>query len=135
MFKFLKNLWLAIRYLDLYVIADSRDNSITFSRGLFRRIRCRVEGQKSPKVIVFRIPDCNSFGFMINPDISKPTQLADIQFNEKYRSVGFESLCPTVVRIFHEYRINPILSKVSLSVRPDTTPDGSPFYIIIPPRS
>lgn len=115
------------RSLRYFVIADPADNSITLSRRLFRHIKNSAQGSDAPKVFVFRIPENGSFGFMLNPDIDKPTQLCDIQYNGKYRCIGFETLCPSVGLIFYEYGL-PETGRVKLSVSVLKTPDGKIYY-------
>lgn len=92
-----------------FVIADPRDNSITFSKELCRMID--IDSLDEAKVFAFEIKDkdkMSSFGFSINPKIGQETQLAEIMYNSKYRCVGFECLNPTVNRIFYAYNIpNP----------------------------
>lgn len=85
------------------------------------------------KVFVFRVPDWQTFGFMVNPDLNQETQLADIQYNDKYKSIGFESLCPTVNMIFSEYRL-PLDAKAKLTVSTRQTADGKMFYNIERPK-
>ncbi len=108
----LKQLWQSVRY---YVIADSTDNSITLSKHLFRHIKDNAAADDAARAFVFRIPDADAFGFMVNPKIEKPTQLCDIQYNGKYRCIGFETLCPSVGKIFYDYGL-PSDGRVKLSV-------------------
>lgn len=113
---------------SLYVIADSTDNSVTFSEGLYRRLD--VEKLDSAKVYCFFVPDSRNYGFTVNPPIEQETQFADIMYNSKYKTIGFECLCPTVNRIFHDYGL-PALAKIKLSVQERTTADGAiKFYEI-----
>ena len=82
------------------------------------------------KVYVFQVssaaPHCGvEYAFTLNPDLDQPTCLADIQYNSKHRSIGFESLCPTVNRIFYDYGLSPH-RKAKLSVDIATVPAGSP---------
>lgn len=122
------------RYRGMFVIADGRDNSVTFSRRLFNHLH--VFEQEEAKVYVFHL--CNSvqgplYAFMLNPEIELPTQLADIQFNQKHKCIGFECLVPTVNRILYDYRIQPERS-VRLSVRPVFEPHHQKYYYIILPK-
>lgn len=120
-----------LRYFGCYVIADANDNSVTLSRLLFRRMGgMRLE---SAKVFVFRLPQTGHYAFTINPAIDSPTQLADIQYNAKYRCVGFECLVPTVNRIFYDYGICPNI-RVKLDVCIETAPNGMKYYIISKPH-
>lgn len=116
--------------LFFYVIADPHDNSITFNRWLFRD----MGGNKleSAKVFVFLIPDSGEYGMMLNPKLDKETQLADIQYNPKYRCIGIESLNPTVNRIFYDYWL-PV-ARCRLSVQRRRLPDGSKYYVILKPK-
>lgn len=108
----LKLLWQSVRY---YVIADPADNSITLSKHLFRHIKNNAGIDDDARVFVFHIPDAAAYGFMVNPKIEKPTQLCDIQYNGKYRCIGFETLCPSVGTIFYSYGL-PADKRVKLSV-------------------
>lgn len=85
------------------------------------------------KVYVFRLSDSKDYCFTINPILEKDTQLADIQYNSKHHTVGFESLCPTVNRIFYDYGL-PHDSRAKLTVevcRADLIPT---YYHILRPR-
>lgn len=144
MIKKLKHLlsrwWLQYQQRTLYVIADPADNSITLSRRLFKRMD--VMKLDVAKVMVFTVADINlrsSYAFCVNPQLDEPTQLADIQFNSKHKTIGFESLVPTVNRIFYDYGL-PFNRKVKLSVSVErqtlVTPLGSQqlvYYKILRP--
>ena len=126
-FTKLINKWRSLRY---YVIADPSDNSVTLSKSLFFHMKKDAErsgSDGSPSVFVFRIPQGGTFGFMLSPEISEPTQLCQIQYNGKYRCIGFETLCPSVGRIFFEYGL-PALRPVKLSVSVRQTPQGKTYY-------
>ena len=120
------NRWRSLRY---YVIADPSDNSVTLSRHLFYHMKKCAEssGVDGASVFVFRIPQGGTFGFMLNHEISEPTQLCQIQYNGKYRCIGFETLCPSVGRILYEYGL-PALRPVKLSVSVHRTPQGKTYY-------
>lgn len=66
------------------------------------------------KVMMFWEPESECYGFVVSPKLSKETQLADVQFNTKYGTVGFESLVPTVARVLYDYGIEA--ERVKLSV-------------------
>ena len=121
--------WRSLRY---YVIADPADNSVTLSKHLFTHMRKSAGDNVS--VFVFRIPHLNSFGFMPNPGIDEPTQLCQIQYNGKYRCIGFETLCPSVGRILYEYGL-PALRPVKLSVSIRCTQQGKVYYQFDVPTS
>jgi len=111
----------------LYVIADAADNSVTLSRRLFKHMG--VMKQEVAKVYVFYIPSAGSYGFVLNPSLDQPTQLCDIQYNSKYHCIGFQTLVPTVNRIFYDYGINH-LGRCKLSVKICQTVDGMTYYQI-----
>lgn len=123
--------WKSLKY---YVIADPADNSVTLSKHLFNHIRCNTHGDNIPSVFVFRIPSNGTFGFMLNPDIEQPTQLCQIQYNGKYQCIGFETLCPSVGRIFFEYGL-AAHRPVKLSVSVMKTTQGKIYYQIDVPTS
>ena len=125
--------WRSLRYHRYYVIADCSDNSITFSHKLSRHIELSSHCEDSAKVFVFGIPAWGTYGFIVNPALDQETQLADIQYNEKYKTIGFESLCPSVNRIFCEYGL-PCDLKMKLTVTVHRLGDGKVFYNIEHPR-
>ena len=136
MIKRILRWWRSVRFLRYYVIADSNDNSITFSRKLYKHIELNShveDSQAAVKVFVFKVPDLNSYGFMINPELDKETQLADIQYNSKYKTIGFESLVPSVNRIFNDYGL-PFGSKTKLTVTVRHLPCNKIFYNIERPK-
>lgn len=127
--------WRWYRHHKLYVVCDARDNSITLSHALFDMID--VMNQQEAKAFVFRLHDAfkineKRYAFIINPQFDQPTQLCDIQYNSKHRSVGFETLCPTVNRIFYDYGL-PVDACVKLSVEPALNAKDN-YYIILPPK-
>lgn len=100
----------------MYVIADPADNSITLSKALFRHIKNHAKEGDEARVFVFKCTGGEEgFGFAVNPQFGRPTQMCDIQYNEKYRCIGFESLCPSVGTILYVYRL-PADRRVKLSV-------------------
>lgn len=132
---------------SLYVIADQHDSSITLSKRVCKHIN--VFQLDAAKVFVFYIsPKDNpvdnelptmrgnlrdgTYGFTINPDLRQPTQLADIQFNSKHKTIGFETLNPTVARMFFDYRIQR--QRVRLSVKVRRTKPGMVYYEILRPH-
>lgn len=104
-----------------FVIADPTDNSITFSKSLFKHMG--VMNMDVAKVYVFSLAtgvkpfkDKGEYGFILNPDLGQETQLADIQYNAKHKTIGFECLVPTVNRIFYDYNL-PHDKRVKLTVQ------------------
>lgn len=123
-----------IRNRRNFVILDPADSSVTLSRALFNHIRKAhgdIEGE--PKVFVFYVPAAKAYGFSL--DVPKePTQLAAIQYNSKYKCVGFETLNPTVARILYDYRVKDYRKACKLSVTPERTSSGRLFYLIEHPH-
>lgn len=111
-FSKIKKWWQSLRF---YVIADPADNSITLSKVLFNHIKDNAEEGDEARVFVFRVNGTQQYGFMVNPHIEQPTQMCDIQYNDKYRCIGFETLCPSVGQILYEYGLQAT-KRVKLSV-------------------
>lgn len=123
-----------LQSMRYYVIADPSDNSVTLSKRLFYHMKKHQESTdvSGASVFVFRIPSHNTFGFMLGHGIEEPAQLCQIQYNGKYRCIGFETLCPSVGRIFFEYGL-PALRPVKLSVSVRRTKQGKEYYQIDAP--
>lgn len=115
-----------LRSLRFFVVADPADNSITLSKGLFAHIKANAT-KGDAKVFVFKIAGSNDYGFMLEPAIEQPTQLCDIQYNGKYKSIGFETLCPSVGQIFYDYGLGHE-KQTLLSVSIQKTIDGKIYY-------
>lgn len=122
----IKNIINRVRSRGCYVIADPADNSVTLSRRLFFHMK-KASQSGDAKVFVFKIPAKGAFAFMLDPEIPQPTQLCQVQYNEKYRCVGFETLCPSVGHIFYTYHL-PADKPVKLSVTIHRTPQGKTYY-------
>lgn len=118
------------RSLFMYVIADATDNSITFSKRLFKSLD--VMKLSVAKVYTFYIPEADCYGFILNPNFEQETQLADVQYNGKKRCVGYECLVPTVNRIFYDYGLQAN-SRYKLSVKKKKTANGLVYYQICRP--
>lgn len=118
--------------LRRFVILDPADNSVTLSRLLFADMRRRAS-EGAAQVFVFRVPAEHSYGFMLGSPREEPTQLCDIQYNDRFRCVGFETLCPSVGRMLYEWHLPPT-TRCKLSVSLRRTTDGRAYYLIVPPR-
>ena len=118
-----------------FVIMDVGDNSVTFSRRLFRHIKhvCG-EADIQPKVFVFYTPATKCYGFAINVPFDQPTQLADIQYNSKHKCIGFESLNPTVAKMLYDYGVSRFLKPCKLTVTTQVTPQGRVYFQIERPH-
>lgn len=126
-FNKIKKWWQSLRY---YVIADPADNSVTLSKALFNHIKNNAREGDEARVFVFRVGE--RYGFMANPGIEQPTQMCDIQYNDKYRCIGFETLCPSVGQILYDYRFYAT-QRVKLSVSVRQTWQGKTYYQIEKP--
>ncbi|WP_315396472.1 hypothetical protein [Hoylesella nanceiensis] len=128
-FKKIQNWYRSLRY---FIIVDPTDNSVTLSKKLFNHIRKSLDGQEKASVFLFRITDTDLFGFMVNPNIETPTQYCDIQYNGKYKCIGFETLNPSVGRILYDYGLSALKSyKLSVSVK---DVKGKIYYQIDKPK-
>lgn len=103
-----------ISYIKGYsVILDDRDNSVTLSPSLYKEIDKLIKDKN--EVFVFR--DGDTFGFCVNnPQIAEAeTQKAILQYNTHFKTYGFESLNPTVNRMYYEFNL-PIERRYRLTV-------------------
>lgn len=109
-----------------FVVADPRDNSISFSKSLAMRLKLLKRDET--KVFVFNIPEWKEYGFIINADFS--VQMGTVQYNTKYKTVGFESLNPTVNMIFYDYDLpHDVPVKLSVRVESGVIPGRQVFVI------
>lgn len=111
----------------MYVIVDGADNSVTLSKRLVKDMGV-MEMTTQPKVMVFKV--FGGYGFMVDPDVEQETQLNNIQYNEKHRTIGFETLCPTVNRILYDYHLPQGRYKLGIKKR---RTKGKVFYTIHEP--
>ncbi len=123
-----------LRYKRFSVLLDGRDNSITFSHSLYKEIEKRHIRKGETHTIVFNLPKANNYAFAIDPLELKGvnTQMSEIQYNPLYKSVGFESLCPTVNKILFDYGL-PYDKPVKLKVFSHTLLNGMVYYEICRP--
>lgn len=121
------------RSLLYYVLVDPEDNSVTLSKHLFHHIRNNAEDCGNTSVFVFAIPQCDTYGFMQDHGIEQPTQLCDIQYNGKYKCIGFETLCPSVGTILYRYGL-PADCRIKLSVSVKKNVLGKIYYQFDKPK-
>lgn len=121
------------RSLRYYVLVDSEDNSVTLSKHLFRHIRNNAKDCGNTSVFVFAIPDCDTYGFMQDHGIEQPTQLCDIQYNDKHKCIGFETLCPSVGTILYRFGL-PSDCRIKLSVSVKRNVLGNIYYQLDKPN-
>lgn len=105
----------------MHVVLDPADSSVTLSKALFAHIKEGAKDDDMAKFFVFSVAGDTAgkvYGFKVNPDIDRPTQLCNIQYNSKYKCVGFETLCPTVSSILYNYDLSATKAvRLSVSVR------------------
>lgn len=114
--------------LQMYVIVDGADNSVTLSKRLVKDMGI-MEMATQPKVMVFKV--MGGYGFMVDPEVEQETQLNDIQYNDKHRTIGFETLCPTVNRILYDYSLPQ--GRYKLGIKKHRS-KGKVFYAISKPN-
>lgn len=121
------------KFFRCYVILDPADNSVTLSKRLFTHIRKNIEND-STEVFVFFVPVTERYAFMPEPGFGygTETQITNIQYNPKYKCIGFETLCPSVGKILYGYGL-PADKPVEMSVAIKKTVKGKYYYEIIRP--
>lgn len=118
-----------------YVVADPSDNCLTLSKHLYESMR--LLDYDDIRVLTFRTPD-GGYGFCINPEQYRDVRTEDsvfvpMMFDTKGKTVGFESRCPTLNRVFYDWGL-PIDRPVKLSVETVETKSGQTVYMIKRPR-
>lgn len=104
--KKLKTWWQSRNY---YVIADGNDNSITLPNACFSISKVRRKRAMQPKCLFSELPDKI---LSASPSIQisdNRLNYADIQYNDKYKCIGFESLCPSVGLMLYEHGLPVIV--------------------------
>lgn len=120
-----------LRYRGMYVIIDPTDDSVTLSKRLYKRMDKECRG-KLDTVYVFTAE--GEYAFCCNPiehgwlDKDCKAPLPHIQYNAKYKCIGFYSGCPSVNRIVYDYGLP--LSKVKVTVCP-TEANGIRYYRLV----
>ena len=125
----------ALWFRKHYVVLDGRANSVTVSRRLYRHMmqpeRTRTD------IIVFRSGDTGLYGFALKEEfvslLDVPCQTSPLQYNERYRKIGFRTDQPSVTAICTAYGC-PVDRMVRLSVIPRHTAQGETFYEIQRPQ-
>ena len=119
--------WMLTKH-KYFVIMDAKDNSVTLSKAVFKELG--GENMKCDRVIVTR----SQLGYVFTNEhkmSDKDTVLCAIQLNQKHNCIGFETLCPTVNRIFYDYGLKPDIS-AKLSVEIHFAGDMKYFLILNP---
>lgn len=127
----IKGLW----YHKYFVVLDGRANSVTVSQSLYNHMMS-VERTNSD-VLVFKSSDTNQYCFCMREDFPMLMQangcFCQLQYNERYRKIGFRSDRPSVTSICNDYDC-PLDRMVRLSVLPRKTAQGEVFYEIQRPQ-
>ena len=128
-----KVLW--FKYRNYFVILDGRANSVTLSKGVYRRIMQKERTDNS--VFVFRLSDRRTYGFCMREDweelCKSNTAFTQLQFNQEHKMVGFRSDRPSVTAILDEYNL-PLNRMVRLTCIPRKSQKGEPYYEIMRPN-
>lgn len=125
MIQILKNIFKR-KGKDLYVVMDQSDSSITLSPNLFKEMG-GAKGLQGKDIFVFEVEE--GYGFAIEPEQlkGKETQFCRVQYNSKHRTYGFETLCPTVAKIFYRAGIEEDVKRFSVEKK---TADKTEYYKI-----
>lgn len=118
--------WFKLRR-HFYIIADASDNSMTINQELYNAMN--VENAEDIRIFVFRVED--SFGFIINSEETKNDNVhySTLQYNSKHKSIGFETLNPTVNRMFYDFKLPGTITKCKLSVTKEKVKERTYFKI------
>lgn len=118
-----------------YVTLDGRVNSVTISKAIYNHMM-RYE-RSNTEILVFKSSDTGLFSFAMREDFPKLMQIVTyfypLQYNEKYKKIGFRTDYPSVTAILDEYGL-PLDRMVRLSVIPRKTGSGETFYEIQRPK-
>lgn len=134
-FKYLIDKVNGFRYRNDFVVLDGRDNSVTLSKGIYDHIMQKERTDNS--IFVFRLSDRGTYGFCMREDLEElrkaNTAFAQLQFNQKYKKVGFRSDYPSITAILDEYNL-PLDRMVRLTCIPRKSAKGEPYYEIMRPN-
>lgn len=117
------------------MVLDGRANSVTLSKGIYDHIMRKERIDSS--VLVFCLPHKGTYGFCMREDLEElrkaNTAFAQLQFNQKYKKVGFRSEFPSITAILDEYDL-PLDRMVRLTCIPRKSAKGEPYYEIMRPN-
>lgn len=134
-FKYLIDKVKGFRHRNDFVVLDGRANSVTLSKGIYDHIIQKERTEYS--IFVFRLSDRGTYGFCMREDweyLRKAnTAFAQLQFNQKYKKVGFRSDHPSIIAILDEYDL-PLNRMVRLTCIPRKSHRGEPYYEIMRPN-
>lgn len=134
-FKYLIDKVNGLRHRNDFVVLDGRANSVTLSKGIYDHIMQKERTDNS--IFVFRLSDRDTYGFCMREDLEElrkaNTAFAQLQFNQKYKKVGFRSDYPSITAILDEYNL-PLNRMVRLTCIPRKSAKGEPYYEIMRPN-
>ena len=110
------------RWMDEHtcrVLIDGSDNSVSMSKGLIKA--AGIFDKDIEGALIVRLVSTGEYAIVFKQNGDERIPMANvIQYNSKYKSIGFESLTPTVNRILNDYNL-PLMSKQTLWVKRKTT--------------
>ena len=134
-FKYLIDKVKGFRHRNDFVVLDGRANSVTLSKCIYDHIMQKERTDNS--IFVFRLSDRGTYGFCMREDWEElrkaNTDFAQLQFNQKYKKVGFRSDLPSITAILDEYNL-PLNRMVRLTCIPRKSAKGEPYYEIMRPN-
>lgn len=134
-FKYLIDKVKGFRHRNDFVVLDGRANSVTLSKGIYDHIMQKERTDNS--IFVFSLSDRGTYGFCMREDWEElrkaNTAFAQLQFNQKYKKVGFRSEFPSVTAILDEYDL-PLDRMVRLTCIPRNSAKDEPYYEIMRPN-
>ena len=134
-FKYLIDKINGFRHRNDFVVLDGRANSVTLSKGIYDHIMQKERTDNS--IFVFRLSNRGTYGFCMREDLEElrkaNTAFAQLQFNQKYKKVGFRSEYPSITAILDEYDL-PLDRMVRLTCIPRKSTKGEPYYEIMRPN-
>lgn len=134
-FKYLIDKINGFRHRNDFVVLDGRANSVTLSKGIYDHIMQKERTDNS--IFVFRLSDRGTYGFCMREDWEElrkaNTAFAQLQFNQKYKKVGFRSEYPSITAILDDYDLTLDLI-VRLTCIPRKSAKGEPYYEIMRPN-
>ena len=134
-FKYLIDKINGFRHRNDFVVLDGRANSVTLSNGIYDHIMQKERTDNS--IFVFRLSDRGTYGFCMREDWEElrkaNTAFAQLQFNQKYKKVGFISEYPSITAILDDYDL-PLDRMVRLTCIPRKSGKGEPYYEIMRPN-
>ena len=109
-----------------YVTMDTEKNFTTFSRSLCKHLISRYGTVKN--IVTFSFNHGKNYGFTLESNLEDKTQLGLIHYNPKLRSFGYESIIPTVSKIFNDYNISGKVTTCRFKVNIRKAHNGMVIY-------